>query len=48
MWKKGLALVPTWTAFATVSLLEAHFPTLVDYEFTARMEDELDRIARRR
>ena len=45
VWKKGSALIPTWTAFATVSLLEAHFPTLVDYEFTARMEDELDRIA---
>ena len=45
VWKKGSALVPTWTAFATVSLLESHFPTLVDYEFTARMEDELDRIA---
>jgi DNA topoisomerase I len=45
VWKKGSALVPTWTAFATASLLEAHFPTLVDYEFTARMEDELDRIA---
>ena len=45
VWKKGSALVPTWTAFAAVSLLEAHFPTLVDYEFTARMEDELDRIA---
>ncbi|HEX2370770.1 MAG TPA: type I DNA topoisomerase [Acidimicrobiia bacterium] len=44
-WKKGSALVPTWIAFAAVSLLEAHFPTLVDYEFTARMEDELDRIA---
>ncbi len=45
VWKKGSALVPTWTAFAAVSLLESHFPTLVDYEFTARMEDELDRIA---
>ncbi len=45
VWKKGSALIPTWTAFATVSLLESHFPTLVDYEFTARMEDELDRIA---
>ncbi len=44
-WKKGTALVPTFTAFATVSLLEDHFTDLVDYAFTARMENELDRIA---
>ncbi len=44
-WKKGTALVPTFTAFATVGLLEQHFDNLVDYAFTARMEDELDRIA---
>jgi DNA topoisomerase I len=43
--KKGSALVPTWTAFAVVGLLEQHFATLVDYGFTARMEDELDEIA---
>jgi len=45
IWKKGQALVPSFTAFAVVSLLEAHFPDLVDYAFTARMEDDLDRIA---
>jgi len=45
VWKKGQALVPTFTAFAVVSLLEEHFPDLVDYAFTARMEDDLDRIA---
>ncbi len=44
-WKKGGALVPTFTAFATVALLENHFTDLVDYAFTANMEDELDRIA---
>ena len=45
VWKKGQALVPTWTAFAVVSLLEQHFDDLVDYEFTARIEDDLDAIA---
>ncbi len=45
VWKKGSALVPTFTAFAVVTLLETHFPHLVDYAFTARMEDDLDRIA---
>ncbi|MFQ5523603.1 MAG: type I DNA topoisomerase [Acidimicrobiia bacterium] len=45
VWKKGSALVPTWTAFAVVKLLEEHFPELVDYEFTAGMEADLDRIA---
>ena len=45
VWKKGTALVPTWTAFAVVRLLEQHFTDLVDYAFTARMEDELDEIA---
>ena len=44
-WKKGSALVPTFTAFAVVNLLEQHFPELVDLEFTARMEDELDAVA---
>jgi len=47
VWKKGTALVPTWTAFAVVRLLEQHFTDLVDYAFTARMEDELDGIAAR-
>ncbi len=41
----GQALVPEFLAFAVVNLLERHFPQLVDYEFTARMEDDLDEIA---
>ncbi len=45
VWKKGGALIPSFTAFAVVTLLEQHFPNLVDYAFTARMEDDLDRIA---
>lgn len=45
VWKKGTALVPSFTAFSVVALLEKHFPVLVDYEFTARMEDDLDAIA---
>ncbi len=45
VWKKGQALVPTSDAFAVVNLLEQHFTHLVDYEFTARMEDDLDEIA---
>jgi DNA topoisomerase-1 len=45
VWKKGQALVPTTDAFAVVALLERHFGYLVDYEFTARMEDDLDEIA---
>jgi DNA topoisomerase I len=43
--KQGQALVPEFLAFAVVQLLERHFPQLVDYEFTARMEDDLDEIA---
>ncbi|GIW99384.1 MAG: DNA topoisomerase 1 [Pirellulaceae bacterium] len=46
VFKKGNALVPTWTAFAVIGLLEEHFPELVDYEFTAQMEDYLDAISR--
>jgi DNA topoisomerase-1 len=46
VFKRGAALVPTWTAFAVVQLLEQHFPALVDYDFTAEMEDELDAISR--
>lgn len=42
---KGQALVPTWLAFAVTRLLEEHFGSLVDYEFTASMEEDLDRIA---
>ena len=46
--KKGTALVPTFTAFSVVSLLEGHFGDYVDYAFTARMEEDLDDIARGR
>jgi DNA topoisomerase-1 len=46
VFKKGTALVPSYLAFAVVTLLERHFGQLVDYEFTARMEDVLDAIAR--
>jgi DNA topoisomerase I len=45
VFKKGSALVPTFIAFGVVGLLEKHFPNLVDYEFTAAMETDLDRIA---
>ncbi len=45
VWKKGSALVPSFTAFAVINLLETHFPDLVDFDFTARMEDDLDDIA---
>ena len=48
VWKKGTALVPTWTAFAVINVLEQHFGGLVDYAFTARLEDDLDEIAARR
>jgi DNA topoisomerase-1 len=43
--KRGQALVPTFLAFAVTKLLEQHYDKLVDYDFTARMEDDLDRIA---
>lgn len=45
VYKKGSALVPSWVAFAVIGLLERHFGRLVDYGFTAAMEDELDAIA---
>ncbi len=45
VWKKGQALVPSWSAFAVVQLLESHFAAEVDYSFTARMENDLDEIA---
>ncbi|HEY7073394.1 MAG TPA: DNA topoisomerase, partial [Acidimicrobiales bacterium] len=45
VWKKGQALVPSWSAFAVVQLLEGHFSAEVDYTFTARMENQLDEIA---
>ncbi len=44
-WKKGTALVPSFRAFAVIALLEKHFGALVDYAFTAKMEDDLDAIA---
>ena len=43
--KQGSALIPTWRAFSVVGLLEQHFTDYVDYEFTARMESDLDAIA---
>ncbi|QKT06061.1 type I DNA topoisomerase [Gordonia sp. X0973] len=43
--KKGSALVPSWVAFAVVGLLEGYFESLVDYDFTASLEDDLDQIA---
>ena len=46
VFKKGTALVPSYLAFAVVTLLERHFGQLVDYEFTAHMEDVLDDISR--
>ncbi len=45
VWKKGSAMVPTWRAFQVIRMLEDHFGHLVDYDFTARMEDDLDGIA---
>ncbi len=45
VFKRGSALVPTFLAFAVTQLLERHYQRLVDYDFTARMEDDLDRIA---
>ncbi|MGP3926152.1 type I DNA topoisomerase [Streptomyces sp. 8N616] len=46
VFKRGTALVPSFLSFAVVGLLEKHFGRLVDYDFTAKMEDDLDRIAR--
>jgi DNA topoisomerase-1 len=43
--RKGQTLVPTWVAFSVIRLLEQHFGSLVDYDFTAEMESDLDRIA---
>jgi DNA topoisomerase-1 len=45
VYKKSSAMVPSWVAFAVIGLLEQHFARLVDYDFTAAMEDELDAIA---
>ena len=45
VYKRGRALVPTFLAFSVTGLLEQHFAKLVDYEFTASMEEDLDKIA---
>jgi len=45
VFKKGTALVPSFVAFSVITLLEQHFAHLVDYDFTARMEEALDEIA---
>ncbi|MEV6658667.1 type I DNA topoisomerase [Nocardia fluminea] len=45
VYKRGSALAPAWVAFAVVGLLEAYFGRLVDFDFTAAMEDDLDAIA---
>jgi DNA topoisomerase-1 len=45
VWKKGKSLVPAYRAFAVVNLLEFYFAELVDYQFTAEMESQLDEIA---
>ncbi len=47
VFKKGNALVPSWVAFSVTRLLEEHLAALVDYHFTAQMEDDLDSISRR-
>jgi DNA topoisomerase-1 len=46
VFKRSNVLVPTWVAFAVAQLLKQHLPDLVDYQFTAEMEDELDAISR--
>lgn len=46
VYEKGRALIPSWLAFSVVKLLETKFPRLVDYEFTAKMENGLDQIAK--
>ena len=43
--KRGSAMVPSWLGFAVVRLLEEHFPDLIDYDFTATMEETLDTVA---
>lgn len=46
VFKRGTALVPSWMAFSVTTLMVQHFPSLVDYQFTAQMEDDLDAISR--
>ncbi|HEU5109681.1 MAG TPA: DNA topoisomerase, partial [Micromonosporaceae bacterium] len=45
VFKRGQALIPSFTAFAVIGLLEGYYPRLVDYGYTAAMENELDEIA---
>ncbi|KQX73876.1 type I DNA topoisomerase [Aeromicrobium sp. Root472D3] len=45
VYKKGTALVPAWIAFSVIRLMEQHFPRLIDYNFTAELEDVLDEVA---
>ena len=45
VYERGRALIPSWLAFSVTKLLETNFPKLVDYTFTAEMENGLDRIA---
>lgn len=47
VYKKGNALVPSWTAFLVIRVMEEYFSELVDYEFTAQMEDFLDSVSRK-
>jgi DNA topoisomerase-1 len=46
VYEKGRALIPSWLAFSVIKLLETKFPKYVDYEFTAKMENGLDQIAK--
>ena len=46
VYKKGTALVPAWIAFSVIRLMEQHFPRLIDYNFTAELEDVLDEVAK--
>jgi DNA topoisomerase-1 len=48
VYKKGTALVPAWIAFSVIRLMEQHFPRLIDYNFTAELEDVLDEVAQGR
>lgn len=43
--KRGTALVPGWTAFAVITLLENFYSDFVEYDFTAELENDLDRIS---
>jgi DNA topoisomerase-1 len=45
VWKKGQALVPDWVSFPVIRLLKEHFTELIDFAFTAEMEEDLDQVA---